>query len=50
MKHIEEYLFNEMVKAMEKKNVLELQLIIAEEELERIRAAYKAYKNSDKEN
>ena len=47
MEKIEEYLFNEMVKAMEKKNVLELQLIIAEEELQRIRAAYKAYKGEN---
>jgi hypothetical protein len=44
MKHIEEYLLEEMSKAIEKKQELELQLMIAEREYESIRAAYRALK------
>lgn len=44
MKHIEEYLLNEMAAAIERKQEAELQLIIAEKEYEAIRAAYQALK------
>lgn len=43
MKHIEKYLLEEMSKAIEKKQELELQLLIAEKEYESIRAAYRAH-------
>lgn len=41
--NIEKYLFDEMTKAMELKNELELQLLIAEQEYEKVQAAYRAY-------
>ena len=49
MKHIEEYLLEEMSKAIEKKQELELQLMIAEKEWESIRAAYRALKGCQEE-
>ena len=50
MKHIEDFLLNEMAAAIERKQEAELQLIIAEKEYAAIQAAYRALKNSDKEN
>ena len=47
MKRIEEFLFEEMTKVMEKKQELELQLLIAEQEYEAIKAALKAYKGGE---
>ena len=43
MEHIEAFLLDEMSKAIEKKQELELQLLIAEKEYEAIRAAYRAH-------
>ena len=43
MKHVEEFLLEEMTKAIEKKQELELQLLLAEEEYKSLRAAYRAY-------
>lgn len=47
MKQVENFLLEEMSKVIEKKQELELQLILAEKEYEAIRAAYKAYKGVD---
>ena len=44
MKHIEDFLFEELSKAIEKKNEIEVQLLIAEKEYQAVRAAYQAYK------
>jgi uncharacterized protein (DUF3084 family) len=44
MKHIEDFLFEEMEKAKAKKNELELEFAIAEKEYQALRAAYQAYK------
>lgn len=41
---MEEILLNALTKAIEKKNELELQYIIAEQEYEALLRAYKAYK------
>ena len=41
---MEKILFDEMAKAIEKKNELELQYLIAKREAERLTAAYRAYK------
>lgn len=43
MTKTEKYLLDEMTKAMELKNELELQLLIAEQEYEKVQAAYRAY-------
>lgn len=43
MTKTEKYLLDEMTKAMELKNELQLQLLIAEQEYESIKAAYLAY-------
>lgn len=47
MKPIEDFLLQEMSKAIQKKQELELQLILAEKEYAAIRAAYKAYKEAE---
>lgn len=47
MKHVEEYLLEQMAAAIEKKQELELQLLIAEKEYEAIRAAYRALKQHE---
>ena len=47
MKHIEDFLFDELTKAIEKKNELELQLMLAEKECKALKAALTAYKTND---
>ena len=47
MDKIEEYLFHEYVKVLEKKSELELQLTIVEKDYEKVLAAYKAYKEKN---
>lgn len=46
MKEIENYLFEEMTKAMEKCNEAELQHMIAEQEFKAVSAAYRAFMNN----
>lgn len=41
---MEKILFEEMIQALEKRNELELQLVIAEEEFRKLKSAYLAYK------
>jgi hypothetical protein len=47
MDKIEEYLFHEFCKVLEKKNELELQLTIVKQDYEKVLAAYKAYKEKN---
>lgn len=49
MKQVENVMLEEMSKLIEKKQELELQLMIAEKEYEAIRRAYKALKAADEE-
>lgn len=49
MKQIEKTLFDEMTLAIEKKQELELQLMIAQRECAALEAAYKAYVCATKE-
>lgn len=49
MKHIEEFLLNEMTRAIHKKQELELQLMIAEKEYQAIQASYRALKGGSEE-
>lgn len=48
MKQIEDVLLDNLSKAIEKKNELELQLLLAEKEVKAMRAAYKALKEEEK--
>ena len=47
MKNIETNLLNELCAAIEKKQELQLQLIIAEREVEELRETYRAYKEKE---
>lgn len=47
MEQIKTYLLQEMTKALEKQNELELQLMIAKKEYNAISKAYKAYVESE---
>jgi hypothetical protein len=49
MKRIDDYLLEQMGAAIEKKQELELQLMIAEKEYQAIQAAYRAYVDTIKE-
>lgn len=46
MKRFEDLMLEEMAKAMEKKQELELQLMIAQKEYDALQAAYRAYKEA----
>ena len=48
MKRFEDTILEEMTKVMEKKQELELQLMIAEKEYAALQAAYRAYKKEAK--
>lgn len=48
MKQIEQRLFDELTSLIEKKQELELQLLLINEEHDKVLAAYTAYKNGGK--